>query len=160
MRRICISLVTLAAAVLSIRAGQTNSVPVFNWGKPVFGVQIADEFANPEVKAGTLQSLCLKIKNSSTNAINLNVAMYPPPAMLTNNFGKKYELQEIQNGFDGSMSYWKLQPAETKEGCVSVFIGKDVQPGDYILVTHPREITIAGGKVCTLVPGVQTVHVK
>ncbi len=80
--------------------------------------------------------------------------------MLTNNIGRKYELQEIQNGFDGSMSYWKVQPAETKEGCVSVFIGKDVQPGDYILVTRPRDITIAGGKVCTLVPGVQTVHVK
>jgi hypothetical protein len=118
-------------------------------------------FTNPVIRAGTSESLCLKIRNLSTNVISLNLATNLPAEMLTNNIGKKYELQEIKfDTFSGDMAYWKVQPGETKEGCASVSIGKDIQPGDYVLVTYPRDITIVGGKVCTLVSGVQTVRVK
>ena len=54
----------------------------------------------------------------------------------------------------------RVLPGETKEHCIKMIVGNEVEPGDYIFVAQPRQITIAGGKVCTLVPGVQTVHVK
>lgn len=159
MKRTYLSATTCVILLFSARAEQTNSIPVVNWGKPVFGVQIADEFANPEIKPGTAQSICLKIKNSSTNVISLGVPWYAPSAILTNSIGKKYELQHINDGFDGMLEL-SVAPGETKEDCKKMIVPNEVKPGDYILVAQPQKITTAGGKVCTLVSGVQTVHVK
>lgn len=173
MRRKChysrpdpfINIAIVVATLLSAQADQVCSASSLNWGEPVCGIQMFIGFTNPVVKAGTSESLYLKIRNSSTNAISLNLATNLPPEMLTNNIGKKYELHEIKfdtfsDTFAEVTTYWKVQPGETREGCWSVFIGKDVQAGDYSLVTYPRDITIAGAKVCTLLSGVQTVHVK
>src|SRR5579871_2223884 len=92
MKRIIINTAIVAIFLLSARASQTNSIPDVNWGEPVCGVQIFTGFTNPVVKAGTSEFLCLKIRNSCTNAISLNLVTNLPPEMLANNIGKKYEL--------------------------------------------------------------------
>jgi hypothetical protein len=160
MKLITTNVAIFVVTVFTTQAGQTNSVPFTNWGEPVSGVQMADELQNSVVAPNTVQVLCLKLRNSSTNVITLDGDTNSTPFFLTNNIGKQYELRNspenlISEGWD-----FAVKAGETRNFCVRVIVGKEVPPGDYTLVGDPRDITIGGGKVYRLFPGVQTVHVK
>jgi|ERR1035441_2409596 hypothetical protein len=138
--------VTLLADLVAV--DKSYSQTVANWGPWVCGAQISIGLNTNLVKAGSTKTLYTWVHNGSTNAFRFDPNQ-SRPYVITNASGKTYMVTPIIN-YDLNIPNITVEPGQLREWSWTVTFGKDIGIGEYVFMPITRDITAAGGKVCTL----------
>ena len=141
-----VCVLTLLVSIFAVESGCSQSVAIL--GQSSCGAQLSIELNTNVVTAGSTVTFYMRITNSSTEFIKLNITE-ATPYIITNSANNVYQLR------DGIViSLPKFNPivnrGETREWSAPIIFGKNIKSGDYMFIPITRDITTAYNKICTL----------
>lgn len=163
MTRKILGIISIAFFGISICIAQQNdSRASENRDALVCGSQLTVQLGTNVLAPGQTILLSARIKNSSTNYINV-VEVNPATDFeisLTNNSGKVYKLTpDVKNTAVFSRISHKVSPGETYQCSVAVSIDYNIKLGSYRLVAT-RNILTDESSICKLTSNSLDVQVK
>jgi hypothetical protein len=158
-----ISVAYLAIMAVSICSAQSNiSKTITDWGESVHKVHLSIALSNNIIDIGSTMTLSAKIENASTNVIRLieTGPLTDFVIVITNGSGNVYKLSPDNTR---RPTYYRLtislQPGEIRDWSLLATIGKDIEPGDYILKAS-KSFSSIGGDGGELVSNLLKVQIK
>jgi hypothetical protein len=153
-------ILSLLSVILVSQLIQQTYAQQTNWGESTWGAQLSFNLTNMVISAVETTTLQCKIKNSSTNFINV-VEVNPMTdfsVFLINDAGVSRKLTPDASSAVFYRIVHKLNASQVYECSVAIKIEKDVEPGDYTLKAT-RHILTADSKSCEITSNLLKVKV-
>jgi uncharacterized membrane protein len=132
-----ICIIVVGIKVCSAQASGPQLVK--SWGKSIEGVQLSITLSNNLIATGSRATIVAEINNSSTNDIYIGESSYNNrdfKVFLESSDGKLFKLTpNLTPGeqISSRMIRRRLKPGESHNWNILVTIGKNIEPGDYML---------------------------
>jgi hypothetical protein len=137
-----------------VAADSISSPSNADWGERSCEAQLSIVLSSNTVTAGSTAVLHTRIRNTGTNDVSL-VVIRQFPYTLTNELGGIYKVTPpmFENDLKNTVSLedFVVHAGTTNEWPDHLQFGKDIVPGDYVIMPITRSIRTADSNVCALI---------